>query len=102
MAGGPRARSASARRSAGSTCPRSPASTAGAGTRGPPGPGVLLVDKPRGATSHDVVARVRRERGARTGHAGTLDPFATGLLIVLVGREATRCQRRFMALRKTY
>ncbi len=63
---------------------------------------MLLVDKPRGATSHDVVARVRKERGARTGHAGTLDPFATGLLIVLVGREATRCQRRFMALRKTY
>jgi tRNA pseudouridine55 synthase len=68
----------------------------------PSGPGVLLVDKPRGATSHDVVVRVRSERGARTGHAGTLDPFATGLLIVLVGREATRCQRRFMALRKTY
>jgi tRNA pseudouridine55 synthase len=49
-----------------------------------------------------VVARVRRERGQKTGHAGTLDPFATGLLIVLLGREATRCQARFMALRKTY
>jgi tRNA pseudouridine55 synthase len=65
-------------------------------------PGVLLVDKPAGLTSHDVVARVRRERGQKTGHAGTLDPFATGLLLVLLGREATRCQPRFMALRKTY
>ena len=60
--------------------------------------GVLLVDKPAGVTSHDVVARVRRERGRKTGHAGTLDPFATGLLIVLLGRRATRCQARFMAL----
>jgi tRNA pseudouridine55 synthase len=63
---------------------------------------VLLVDKPAGVTSHDVVAQVRRDRGAKTGHAGTLDPFATGLLIVLVGREATREQRRFMELPKTY
>ena len=67
--------------------------------------GVLLVDKPPGKTSHDVVAAVRRElggkRGPRVGHAGTLDPFATGLLIVLVGR-ATRAQRQFMALPKTY
>ena len=67
--------------------------------------GVLLVDKPPGKTSHDVVAAVRRElggkRGPRVGHAGTLDPFATGLLIVLVGR-ATRAQRHFMALPKTY
>jgi tRNA pseudouridine55 synthase len=65
-------------------------------------PGVLLVDKPPGITSHDVVARVRRERGQKTGHAGTLDPFATGLLLLLLGREATRCQSRFMELRKTY
>src|SRR5204863_5855042 len=64
--------------------------------------GVLLVDKPAGPTSHDIVARVRRERGRKAGHAGTLDPFATGLLIVLVGREATRHQARFMALPKTY
>jgi tRNA pseudouridine55 synthase len=63
---------------------------------------VLLVDKPAGVTSHDVVAQVRRDRGAKTGHAGTLDPFATGLLIVLVGRQATREQRRFMELPKTY
>jgi tRNA pseudouridine55 synthase len=67
-----------------------------------PRPGVLLVDKPAGPTSHDVVARVRRERGLKAGHAGTLDPFATGLLIVLVGRDATRCQARFMALPKVY
>lgn len=65
-------------------------------------PGVLLVDKPAGPTSHDVVARVRRERGMKAGHAGTLDPFATGLLIVLLGRAATRCQARFMELPKTY
>jgi tRNA pseudouridine55 synthase len=62
---------------------------------------VLLVDKPAGVTSHDVVARVRRERGAKVGHAGTLDPFATGLLLVLLGR-ATRLQRFPTALPKTY
>ena len=67
-----------------------------------PEAGVLLVDKPAGVTSHDVVAGVRRDRGLKTGHAGTLDPFATGLLIVLFGREATREQRRFMELPKTY
>jgi tRNA pseudouridine55 synthase len=63
--------------------------------------GVLLIDKPAGKTSHDVVAAVRRQRRAKVGHAGTLDPFATGLLLVLVGR-ATRAQRFFMALPKTY
>ena len=64
---------------------------------------VLLVDKPAGLTSHDVVARVRRELPSKTkvGHAGTLDPFATGLLLVLVGR-ATRTQRFLMALHKRY
>jgi tRNA pseudouridine55 synthase len=67
-----------------------------------PEPGVLLVDKEAGVTSHDIVARVRRERNQKTGHAGTLDPLATGLLLVLLGREATRCQARFMALRKVY
>jgi tRNA pseudouridine55 synthase len=67
-----------------------------------PEPGVLLVDKQAGITSHDVVARVRRERGMKTGHAGTLDPFATGLLLVLLAREATRCQARFMGLPKVY
>jgi len=64
--------------------------------------GVILVDKPAGITSHDVVAQVRRALGIRrVGHAGTLDPFATGLLLVLVGR-ATRAQRFVMALPKTY
>jgi tRNA pseudouridine55 synthase len=65
--------------------------------------GVILVDKPVGPTSHDVVARIRRglPRGTRVGHAGTLDPFATGLLLVLVGR-ATRIQRFLMAMPKTY
>ena len=64
--------------------------------------GVLLIDKPAGMTSHDVVARVRRALGgARTGHAGTLDPFATGLLLVLVGR-ATKAQQHLMALPKRY
>jgi tRNA pseudouridine55 synthase len=51
--------------------------------------GVLVVDKPRGPTSHDIVARVRRALGTRAvGHAGTLDPMATGALIVLVGEAA--------------
>ena len=64
--------------------------------------GVLLIDKPRGMTSHDVVAAVRSSlHGPRTGHAGTLDPFATGLLLVLVGR-ATKAQPKLMALRKRY
>ena len=69
--------------------------------------GVLLYPKPAGVTSHDVVARVRRrlreETGTkqRVGHAGTLDPFATGLLLVLVG-AATRMQRFLVALPKTY
>ena len=65
--------------------------------------GVLLRAKPAGRTSHDVVAEVRRSlpRGTKVGHAGTLDPFATGLLLVLVGR-ATRAQRFLMALPKTY
>ncbi|MDQ6915597.1 MAG: tRNA pseudouridine(55) synthase TruB [Actinomycetota bacterium] len=66
---------------------------------------MILVDKPAGKTSHDVVAAVRRElggrRGPKVGHAGTLDPFATGLLVVLVGRT-TRAQRFFMALPKAY
>jgi tRNA pseudouridine55 synthase len=65
--------------------------------------GVILYDKPAGITSHDVVARVRRETGSglKVGHAGTLDPFATGLLLLLVGR-ATRVQRFLMALPKQY
>ena len=61
-----------------------------------------MIDKPVGVTSHDVVARVRRSLGgAKTGHAGTLDPFASGLLIVLVGK-ATKLQSKFMELPKRY
>jgi len=63
--------------------------------------GGLLVDKPAGVTSHDVVAEIRRERGEKVGHAGTLDPFATGLLVILLGR-ATRLQRYLLGLPKTY
>lgn len=63
--------------------------------------GLLLWDKPAGVTSHDVVAAIRRERGLRAGHAGTLDPFATGLLLVLLGR-ATKLQRFLIGLPKTY
>src|SRR4051794_23557245 len=69
--------------------------------------GVLLCDKPAGLTSHDVDVRLRRAlreatgEKARVGHAGTLDPFATGLLVLLVGR-ATRVQRFLLALPKTY
>lgn len=67
-----------------------------------PPAGVLLADKPRGITSHAVVARARRALAERRiGHAGTLDPFATGLLILLIGR-ATRLQQLFTALPKTY
>src|SRR5258708_4377761 len=64
--------------------------------------GVLLIDKPPGRSSNEVVAAVRRHfGGVRTGHAGTLDPFATGLLLVLLGR-ATKSQRAFMELPKRY
>src|ERR1700761_1802949 len=62
---------------------------------------VLLVDKPAGVPALDVVAEVRRERGVKAGHAGTLDPFATGLLLVLLGK-ATRLQRFLVGLPKTY
>ena len=62
---------------------------------------MLLCDKPAGITSHDMVAQVRRERGCKAGHAGTLDPFATGLLLVLTGK-ATRLQRFLTGLPKTY
>jgi tRNA pseudouridine55 synthase len=64
--------------------------------------GVLLVDKPAGMTSHDVVAIVRRAAGEpRIGHAGTLDPFATGLLVLLLGR-ATRLLPYLNGEPKTY
>jgi tRNA pseudouridine55 synthase len=67
-----------------------------------PTDGVLLVDKPAGCTSHDVVSRVRRAFGQkRVGHAGTLDPPATGLLVMLLG-QATRLQAYAMGSDKTY
>lgn len=65
-------------------------------------PGALLVDKPRGPSSHDVVRQVRKALGTRAvGHTGTLDPFATGLLVVLVNR-ATRLARFVERQEKTY
>jgi tRNA pseudouridine55 synthase len=69
---------------------------------GSPALGLLLADKPAGLSSHDVVARARRALDVRrVGHAGTLDPFATGLLILLVGR-ATRLARYLAPLPKVY
>ena len=63
----------------------------------------LLIDKPAGITSHDVVDRVRKITGERTvGHAGTLDPFATGMLIIGVGRESTKHLNTFLGMGKTY
>jgi tRNA pseudouridine55 synthase len=64
--------------------------------------GVLIIDKPAGMTSHDVVARVRRTIGERrVGHTGTLDPFATGVLVILVGR-ATRLAQFLSGAEKEY
>jgi tRNA pseudouridine55 synthase len=63
--------------------------------------GVALVDKPAGPSSFAIVAQIRRVTGARTGHAGTLDPFATGLLLVLSGR-ATRIASCLVGLDKRY
>lgn len=62
---------------------------------------MLLCDKPAGVTSHDVVEQIRRERRCKAGHTGTLDPFATGLLLVLLG-PATRLQQHLVGLPKTY
>jgi len=63
--------------------------------------GILLVDKPAGPSSFAIVNDVRRRTGARTGHAGTLDPFATGLLVLLSGK-ATRLASCFVGLDKRY
>lgn len=63
--------------------------------------GVALVDKPSGPSSFAIVAQIRRMTGARTGHAGTLDPFATGLLLLLSGR-ATKLTPRLVGLDKRY
>ena len=63
--------------------------------------GIVLVDKPAGPSSFAIVAELRRRTGARTGHAGTLDPFATGLLLLLSGR-ATKLASCFVGLDKRY
>src|SRR5271163_5257607 len=64
--------------------------------------GILVVDKPRGKTSHDVVETVRRMLGFRQiGHLGTLDPLATGVLVLALGR-ATRLARFYSGRRKRY
>jgi tRNA pseudouridine55 synthase len=63
--------------------------------------GFLLVDKPSGWTSHDVVAKIRNQVGGKVGHAGTLDPMATGLLVLGLGRS-TRLLRFVQAFPKTY
>src|ERR671926_1103095 len=63
--------------------------------------GIVLADKPAGPSSFAVVAEIRRKTRARTGHAGTLDPFATGLLVLLSGR-ATKLAPRLVGLDKRY
>jgi tRNA pseudouridine55 synthase len=63
--------------------------------------GIVLWDKPAGPSSFAIVAQLRRRTGARTGHAGTLDPFATGLLLLLSGR-ATKLASCFVGLDKRY
>ena len=63
--------------------------------------GIVLLDKPPGISSFAAIADIRRRTGARTGHAGTLDPFATGLLVVLSG-SATRLAGSFVKLDKRY
>jgi len=65
--------------------------------------GLLLIDKPSGFSSHDIIAISRRILGTKKiGHSGTLDPMATGLLILLIGREATKRQEEFLKLSKVY
>ena len=64
--------------------------------------GVLVINKPKGMTSHDVVQIIRRKFGIRrVGHAGTLDPMATGVLVLLVGKS-TQLFNRFVNFEKTY
>ena len=63
--------------------------------------GLILADKPAGPSSFQVIAAIRRRTGARTGHAGTLDPFASGLLVVLSG-AATRLAPWLVGLDKRY
>lgn len=68
-----------------------------------PPSGLLLIDKPSDFSSHDIIAISRRILGTKKiGHSGTLDPMATGLLILLIGREATKRQAEFLKLSKIY
>lgn len=65
--------------------------------------GFILIDKPSGMTSHDVVSRLRKITGIKKiGHAGTLDPMATGLLVVAIGRESTKKISQYVKLDKVY
>jgi len=65
--------------------------------------GFIIINKPAGITSHDVIDKLRKITGIkRIGHAGTLDPFATGVLICAIGREATREISRFVKMDKEY
>jgi len=64
--------------------------------------GILIINKPIGPTSHDMVYKMRRITGIKKiGHAGTLDPFASGILVILIGK-ATKLQYKFMEMDKTY
>jgi tRNA pseudouridine55 synthase len=65
--------------------------------------GILLVDKPRGKTSFSLVAMLRKKTGIqKIGHAGTLDPFATGVMVMLVGKKYTRMSDQFLGQEKEY
>ncbi len=65
--------------------------------------GVLLLDKPRGCTAFNLVARLRKVLGVKKiGHAGTLDPFATGVMVMLIGRNFTRLSDQFLCQDKEY
>ena len=66
--------------------------------------GILLIDKEKGITSYDVIRKLKKElpQGIKIGHTGTLDPFASGLLIVMIGREATKLMNQFHTLKKRY
>jgi tRNA pseudouridine55 synthase len=65
--------------------------------------GIILINKPAGPSSHDIVNYVRKTVGVKkVGHSGTLDPFAEGLLVILIGRDATKEQRKFLYSDKEY
>jgi tRNA pseudouridine55 synthase len=66
--------------------------------------GILLVDKKKAITSYDAIREIKKKylKGTKIGHTGTLDPFATGLLIIMIGRQATKLMDRFHKLKKRY